>query len=76
MEEVEEQVVRAVDDVTLDHVVHRSETYTDGAFAKMAGFRERNQFTDIVLVAGNKRIPAHKVKSLQNSLKILNFNLL
>ena len=51
-----------MDDVTLDHVVHRSETYTDGAFAKMAGFRERNQFTDIVLVAGNKRIAAHKVR--------------
>lgn len=54
-------VLRGMDDVTLDHVVHRSETYTDGAFQKMAGFRERNQFTDIVLVAGNKRIAAHKV---------------
>ena len=33
----------------------------------MALFREQDQFTDIVLVAGHKRIPAHKViSSLSN----------
>ena len=50
-----------MDDVSLDRVIHHSTSYTDEAFMKMAGFRERNQFTDIVLIAGTKRIAAHKV---------------
>lgn len=50
-----------MDEVSLDRVIHHSLSYTNEAFSKMAVFRERNQFTDIVLVAGSKRIPAHKV---------------
>jgi len=45
----------------LERVIHQSHLYRAEAFEKMASFRERNQFTDIVLVAGDKRIPAHKV---------------
>lgn len=50
-----------MDEASVDRVIHRSETYRQEAFKKMALFRDRNQFTDIVLVAGTKRIPAHKV---------------
>ena len=47
--------------VSVDRVIHRCETYTTEAFQRMAEFRKQNQFTDVVLVAGAKRIPAHKV---------------
>ena len=44
-----------------DGIHYESSTYSSLAFQKMALFREQNQFTDIVLVAGDKKIPAHKV---------------
>lgn len=44
-----------------DTYLHHSSKYSEEAFKKMTSYRTENKFTDIVLVAGNKRIPAHKV---------------
>ena len=44
-----------------DTYQHHSSKYSEAAFKKMTAYRNENKFTDIVLVAGNKRIPAHKV---------------
>ena len=46
---------------TPDTFCHHSSRYSEEAFQKMTLYRNENKFTDIILVAGNKRIPAHKV---------------
>ena len=50
-----------MDDVSIDTFYHHSANYSQKAFQKMSSFRDDGKFTDIVLVAGNKRIAAHKV---------------
>ncbi|XP_002160977.2 kelch-like protein 5 [Hydra vulgaris] len=46
---------------SVDRLVYECESYYSLAFKKMAEFRNREEFTDIILVAGCKKIPAHKV---------------
>lgn len=48
-------------DISVDTFYHRSANYSQEAFKKMTSFRDGGKFTDIILVAGEKRIPAHKV---------------
>lgn len=50
-----------MDDVSVDRTFHQSTTYPIEAFQKMANYRNDSKFTDVVLVVGSKRIPAHKV---------------
>ena len=45
----------------MDKVIHRSEIRIKESFRKMAEFRQQGQFTDVVLVAGDKEIKAHKI---------------
>ena len=46
---------------SVDRIIYESESFSTLAFKKMAEFRNREEFTDIILVAGCKEIPAHKV---------------
>ena len=50
-----------MDAISVDKVIHRSFNRIVESFKRMAEFRERDQFTDVVLVAGDKEIRAHKV---------------
>ena len=50
-----------MDELSVDTFCHHSSKYSEEAFQKMTTYRNENKFTDIVLVAGSKRIPAHKV---------------
>lgn len=50
-----------MEDVSVDRTFHTSANYPNEAFQKMANYRESSKFTDVVLVAGTKRIPVHKV---------------
>ena len=46
---------------SVDKILHRSFNRIVESFHKMAAFRQEDKFTDVVLVAGNKEIRAHKI---------------
>lgn len=50
-----------MDALSVDKVVYHSSTRCEESFKRMADFRSRDQLTDIILVAGEKEIKAHKV---------------
>ena len=50
-----------MDTASVDKVLHRSFGRIVESFNKMATFRQEDKFTDVVLIAGNKEIRAHKL---------------
>ena len=50
-----------MESASVDKVVHRANNRFVESFKRMAVFRQEDQFTDVVLIAGNKEIKAHKI---------------
>eukprot|EP00794_Sanderia_malayensis_P007021 gene7021-7808_t len=50
-----------MDAISVDKIIFHSEEHSQDCFKRMEEFRSRDQLTDITLIAGDKRIRAHKV---------------
>lgn len=50
-----------MENTSVDNVHRRSLDRIVDSFKKMAAFRAEDKFTDVVLIAGNKKIRAHKI---------------
>ena len=50
-----------MEESSVDKVIYESSKHCKESFTRMAEFRDKDQLTDIILVAGDKRISAHKV---------------
>ena len=50
-----------MDAISVDKIIFHSSNHSEDCFKRMDEFRVKDQLTDITLVAGEKRIKAHKV---------------